>query len=52
MKNNTMYHNVIKKARLALFVNTALGLKLHFIGFQTTYYHAETSNFNKHVMVK
>ena len=32
----------IKKAHLALFVNNAMGLKIHFIGFQTTFYHADT----------
>ena len=36
-KNNAICHNVIKKACLALFVNRAVGLKIYFIGFQTTY---------------
>ena len=31
-----------KKACLALFVNKSEGLKMHFIGFQTTYHHAGT----------
>ena len=35
--------NVIKKAHLALLVNKTVGLKMHFIGFQTTDYHADTS---------
>ena len=30
-----------KKARLALF--EAVGLKMHFIGFQTNYFYADTS---------
>ena len=33
----------MKKARLAVFVNKAVGLKMHFIGFQTIYYHADSS---------
>ena len=41
-KINILYNNVIKKARLALFVNKAVGLKMHLIGFLTTYYHAVT----------
>ena len=42
--NDTLYHNVIKKAHLALFVNKvkAVGLKIHFIGCLTTYYHTDT----------
>ena len=36
-------HNVIKKASLTLFVNKVVGLKMHFIGFQTIYYHADAS---------
>ena len=36
-------YNVIKKARLAFFINKAVGLKMHFIGFQTTDYQADTS---------
>ena len=32
-----------KKACLALLVNKAEGLKMHYIGFQITYYHADTS---------
>ena len=47
-----MYHNAIKKARLALFVNKVVGLKMHFIGFQTTYYIQISHNFNKNVMPK
>ena len=43
VKNNTVLYNVIKKACLALFENKAVGLKMHYIGFQTTYYHADTS---------
>ena len=40
-KNSTMKHNVIKKARLALFLNKAVGLKMHFIDPQASYYHAD-----------
>ena len=36
-------YNVRKKAHLALFVNKAVHFKMHFIGFQTIYYHADTS---------
>ena len=32
----------MKKARLALFVNNAVGVKIYFIGFQATYYHTDT----------
>ena len=39
------------EACLALIVNKAVGLKMHFIGFQTTCYHAVIMhNFNKHVL--
>ena len=42
-------YNVIKKACLALFLNKAVSLKMHSVGFQSTYYHADIS---KHAMVK
>ena len=53
IKDSIMSHNVIKKARLALYVKKAVGLKVNFIGFQTTYYHADTvpQNVNKHIMI-
>ena len=31
------------KGPLSLFVNKAVGLKMHFIGFQATCYHADTT---------
>ena len=31
------------KKGLFSFVNKAVGLKMHFTGLQTTYYHADTS---------
>ena len=43
IKISKMSYNVIKKANFILFVNKAVGLEMHFIGFQTTYYHADTS---------
>ena len=31
------------KGPLSLFENKALGLEMHFIGFQATYYHADAT---------
>ena len=40
--NDTLYHNVIKKAHLFVNKVKAVGLKIHFIGCLTTYYHTDT----------
>ena len=46
-------YNITIKVRLALFVNKAVGLKYHSIGFQATYIIMQLPhNFIKHVVIK
>ena len=43
LKNQYNVTKCNKKGPFSVVIYKAAGLKMHFIGFQTTYYHADTS---------